>query len=164
MAVEALAIGMCRCVSATGGGGWDSHDDNDAVQSERFESLFTGLNQLMELLAATPGTAGGTLADETMVVVLSEMGRTPALNGFLGKDHWPYTSAMLVGDGITGDRVVGGFDPLYYGLGVDPGSGEVDADAQLLSAEAIGATLLALADIDPVEHVQGVMPIEGVIQ
>ncbi len=164
VAADALAIGMCRCVSLTGGGGWDSHDTNDPIQSERFESLFSGLNQLMEVLAGTPGTAGGTLADETMVVVLSEMGRTPKLNGFAGKDHWPYTSVMLVGDGVTGNRIVGAYDDLYYGRPVDPGSGEIDdAGPQLLSAEAVGATLLALADIDPKDHIQGVEPLTGVL-
>ena len=163
VAADALSIGMSRCVSLSGGDGWDSHDNNDPIQSERFQALFGGLNQLLEVLAGTPGTAGGTLADETLVVVLSEMGRTPALNGFAGKDHWPYTSVMLVGDGVTGDRVVGGYDELYYGRAVDPGSGETSDSAQLLSAEAVGATLLALADIDPGDHISGVDALTGVL-
>ena len=71
---------------------------------------------------------------------------------------------MIVGDGVTGDRVVGGFDDLYYGRNVDPGSAEVDdANGQLLSAEAVGATLLELADIDPNEHIQGVESLKGVL-
>lgn len=163
VAVDALAIGTTRCVTLSEGGSWDTHANNDADQSVRFESLFSGLNRLMEQLEAAPGPLGGTLRDETTVVVLSEMGRTPLLNGFLGKDHWPYTSVMVVGDGMTTGRVVGALDDLYYGRPVDPASGDVRDDAQLLSIEAVGATLLALADIDPGEHIVGVDPIEGVL-
>jgi uncharacterized protein (DUF1501 family) len=164
VAVDALAIGAVRCLTMTEGGSWDSHADNDAAQTQRFESLFSGLNQLMERLRGAPGAHGGTLLDETTLVVLSEMGRTPQLNGFLGKDHWPYTSVMVVGDGFTGGRVVGGFDDLFYGLPVEPSDGEVDPDgAQLLSIEAVGATLLAHADLDPADHILGVDPILGVL-
>ncbi len=164
VAVEALQIGLSRCVTLSAGADWDSHDNNDPVQSANFERTFVGLAQLLETLRATPGAAPDrTLLEETVVVVLSEMGRTPRLNGFAGKDHWPYTSWMLVGDGITGDRVVGGYDSLYYGSGVEPSSGEVRDDAQLVSAEAVGATLLALADVDPAEHVPGVEPLVGVL-
>lgn len=163
VAVDALTAGMSRCVSLSAEGAWDTHATNDPIQSALFESTFAGLNQLMALLGGAPGAAGDTLLDETVVVVLSEMGRTPQLNGFGGKDHWPYTSAMIVGPGVTGGRVVGGFDALYAGRPVDPGSGDVADDGPLLSAEALGATLLALADVDPAEHVPGVAPLAGVL-
>ena len=42
--------------------------------------------------------------DETTFVVMSEMGRTPALNGNEGKDHWPYTSALVMGPGLQGSE------------------------------------------------------------
>jgi len=106
VAVEALANGTSRCVTMEyGDGSWDSHVDNDATQSVMWETLFGGLAQLLALLCAEPGRVAVTLADETVVVVLSEMGRTPKLNGKNGKDHWPFTSVMLVGPNITGDRV-----------------------------------------------------------
>jgi hypothetical protein len=37
---------------------------------------------------------------ETLMLVLSEMGRTPSSLPTLGKDHWPVTSAMLLGAGV----------------------------------------------------------------
>lgn len=166
VAVEALSLGVSRCVSIahTGGGlGWDTHTNNDPDQSSLWESLFQGLAQLMQWLDATPGTSAPTLADETTVVVLSEMGRTPQLNAFQGKDHWPYTSAMLVGAGITGDRVVGGFDDNYYGKPIDPATGELSDSGATLSAEMLGATLLAMSDLDPNEYVSGVSPLAGVM-
>ncbi|MEZ4236614.1 MAG: DUF1501 domain-containing protein [Myxococcota bacterium] len=163
VAVDALSVGMSRCVCLSADGAWDTHAANDTVQSALFEATFAGLNQLMALLGGTPGSASPSLLDETVVVVLSEMGRTPQLNGFGGKDHWPYTSALVLGPGLTGGRVVGGYDALHAGQPVDPGSAEVVADGPLLSAEALGATLLALADVDPAEHVPGVRPLQGVL-
>ncbi|HHO51897.1 MAG TPA: DUF1501 domain-containing protein [Deltaproteobacteria bacterium] len=164
VAVDALSLGVSRCVTlASGAGGWDTHADNDNLQAPLWESLFQGLTQLMVLLKSTPGAGGGTLADETTVVVLSEMGRTPLLNDLNGKDHWPNTSVMIVGKDVTGGRVVGGFDESFYGRGVDPATGEIDDGAQALSAEAVGATLLALADVDPDPYVSGVVPITGVL-
>lgn len=166
VAIDALSQGVSRSVtlqhSGSSGTGWDTHADNDDQQSMLFEELFQGLGILMQRLDDTPGTHGGTLADETTVVVLSEMGRTPLLNGTLGKDHWPYTSALILG-GVTGDRVVGGFDSQHYGLSVDPASGDTTESGQVLSAEALGATLLALADVDPEEFVSGVAPLTGVL-
>ncbi|MEQ1502208.1 MAG: DUF1501 domain-containing protein, partial [Myxococcota bacterium] len=163
VAVDALAVGMSRCVSIAAPGEWDSHANNDPTQSMLFESTFAGLSQLMALLEGTPGATGGTLKDETTVVVLSEMGRTPQLNAFLGKDHWPYTSVMIVGSGITGGRVVGAYDALYAGRPVDPVTADAVDDGPLLSSEAVGATLLALADIDPAAYVSGVAPLTGVL-
>ncbi|MFK7929714.1 MAG: DUF1501 domain-containing protein [Myxococcota bacterium] len=167
VAVQALSQGVSRCVTLSFLGtqqqlGWDTHANNDAQQSALFEGLFTGLAQLMQLLRSTPGETEATLADETVVVVLSEMGRTPALNGLNGKDHWPYTSAMLLGPGLTGGRVVGQIDDLYYGQNVDPGTGEVGGNT-ILSAESMGATLLALADVDPESELPGIQPITGVL-
>ena len=168
VAVDALSLGLSRCVTLGfpgdfAGLGWDTHADNDATQSTLFDALFAGLAQLMALLSATPGDAAERLADETVLVVLSEMGRTPQKNGLDGKDHWPYTSVMIVGPGVEGDRVVGGFDDSFYGYPVDPGSGEVDEGGQVLSAEAVGATLLTLADVDPGPYVSGVEALTGVL-
>ena len=97
------------------------------------------------------------------MVVMSEMGRTPALNSNLGKDHWPFTSVMVVGDGLTGGRMVGGYDEGWMGHNVDFASGETAEAGRLLSAEAIGATLLQHMGIDPTEHVPGTSAIEGVL-
>lgn len=165
VAVDALQKGISRCLtlSASGAFSWDTHAANDTGQSPLWEDLYAGLGQLVQMLANAPGETEPSLLDETVICVLSEMGRTPALNGFAGKDHWPYTSVMLVGAGLAGDRVVGGFDDNFYGRNVDPASGDVSDSAQVLSSEAIGATLLALADMDPAEYVMGVEPIEGVL-
>ena len=169
VAVDALATGLARCVSlaypgfAGGGLGWDSHAQNDDTQSTLFEGLFAALGPIIELLRATPGHSAPSLFDETVVVVQSEMGRTPALNATLGKDHWPYTSVMMLGGGLTTDRMVGGYDDGYAGLLVDPASAEASDSGKVLSAESVGAALLALADIDPAEHIAGADTLDGIL-
>ncbi len=168
VAVDALSLGLSRCVSlgfpgAGAGLGWDTHANNDEDQSTLFEALFSGLSQLMALLDATPGESSPSLADETVVVVLSEMGRTPQLNATLGKDHWPYTSVMMLGPGLTTNRVIGGFDERYYGLEMDLASAEPQPGGHVLSVESVGAALLALADVDPAEWVSGTGPLDGML-
>lgn len=166
VAADALALGLCRCVTlghgGAGGVGWDSHADNDAAQSGNFENLFAGLSELMALLDQTPAIGGGMLSEQTVVVVMSEMGRTPQLNLTNGKDHWPYTSMMLLGPGLSADRVIGGYDSGYAGEPLDLASGEVGGSS-ILSAEAVGAGLLQLAGLDPAEWVTGTEPLAGML-
>lgn len=165
VAVDALVNGVSRCLTlSAGAGNWDTHANNDVDQSPLWESLFSGLGQLLAQLQAAPGTTGASLADETVVVVLSELGRTPLLNPFLGKDHWPFTSALLVGPRLLGSRVVGGYDSNYYGKLIDTASAEVSETGSVLSPESLGATLLAMADIDPTPYVSGVDPIAGILE
>jgi hypothetical protein len=162
-AVRLLADGVARCATvAAGDFVWDTHIVN-ADQSPLFQALFTDLDAILELLAATPSPDGDMLADDTVVVVLSEMGRTPAYNGTMGRDHWPFTSALVIGDGVTGGRTIGGFTDLYAGIGVDPASGELDESRAGIDAKALGATLLALGDVDPAEHMTSPEIITGVL-
>ena len=126
---------------------WDTHYDL-VEQSYHFELLFSGLNQLMEELTIRFDRTGTRLIDKTTVVVLSEMGRHPKLNYIGGKDHWPVTSMMVVG-GLQGGRTIGGFDDQVVSSLIEPSTGDFYSGGEKLKAEHIGATLLALADIDP---------------
>ena len=164
LAVDLLSQGLSRCVTiAHESQDWDSHEANEAKQTTNFEELFSGLMYLLDELNSTPGAVAETVADETVVVVMSEMGRTPQENSVKGKDHWAHTTAMLVGPGVTGDRVVGAYDELFYGYKLDLASGEIDDAGAELSPNVWGATLLALADIDPREVLTDGAPIEGVL-
>ena len=165
MAVDSLSIGVSRCatISYTGNDGWDSHSGNNATQTRNFDELFEGLQQLIHRLDTSAGISTPYLSGETVVVVLSEMGRTPQLNDSDGKDHWPYTSMMMLGPGITANRVVGGFNSYYDGDLLDPSTAELDPNGVSLSASSIGATLLNLADIDHEEFMPGVVSIPGLL-
>jgi uncharacterized protein (DUF1501 family) len=121
---------------------------------------------MTDRLASLPGRSTSSLLDETVIVVLSEMGRTPQLNDQDGKDHWPYTSAMVVGPGITGSRVIGATDEFYYGKTIDPDSGELwdGAGSIELSTSSFGATLLNLAGVDHEPYLAGTIPIPGILR
>ena len=163
LAVDALSMGISRCAMLSSGYGWDTHSNNDEQQSDHFEGLFDSLVGLMEKMASMPGESTDYLIDETVLVVLSEMGRTPQLNSNDGKDHWPYTSVLVSGPRITGGRVVGCFDNYYYGKTIDRKSGEISDKGHDLNVEELGATLMMVADIDPGDHLTGVQGISGVI-
>ncbi len=131
--------------------GWDSHSNNDKLQNMNYAELFRLLGLSLQDLDRRPSVDGGRLADEVVVVVFSEMGRTPQQNGAGGRDHWTFTSAMLLGAGVRGGQVVGGFDDSGYGSALDFGTGEPLEAGEGLSAANFGATLLALGDVDPGE-------------
>lgn len=166
-AVDAIAKGVSRCASVVymgdNGLGWDSHADNDATQSSLFEGLFSGLNQLMHQLHVRVDEHGQSLFENTTVVVCSEMGRTAMLNSTNGKDHWPFTSMMVLGSGIIGNRVLGGFDGGYQGQRVDLATGDITDSGQVLSIESVGAGLLALAGLDPAEQILDAAPLMGML-
>lgn len=153
IAVDALALGLTRAVMVaepvTGERAFDSHTGNDSAQDYMWEDTFSQLMTLMFLLDATPGDVAETLAEETTVIVYSEMGRTPWLNGAAGKDHWPYTSIMMIGSGIRGGQSIGAYDSGWYGATVDYATGEQTDSGKRITTGAFGATLLAMGDVDP---------------
>lgn len=164
MAVDALAMGISRCVTISTGYGWDTHTQNDTTQSSNFESLFAGLVSLMEGLRTSPGEVAESLADETVLVVMSEMGRTPQLNASDGKDHWPYTCTMVCGPNIVGNRVYGEFDYYGYGKTVDFETGDVDEEAgRNIAVDSVGATLVQLAGVDSEETMPGVKALSALL-
>lgn len=51
------------------------------------------------------------MLDSTVVACAGEFGRTPKINGFTGRDHWPFCySAVLAGGGIQGGTIYGASD------------------------------------------------------
>lgn len=69
-----------------------------------------------------PGLPGKTLLDDTLVVVLSEFGRSWASANGTGFDlpdnHHPYTSVMFAGGNVAGNRQVGSYDRRGFGVPV----------------------------------------------
>lgn len=75
-------------------------------------------------LTPAPGLPGKTLLDDTLVVVVSEFGRSWAsANGSGGFDlpdnHHPYTSVMFAGGNVAGNRQVGSYDRRGFGVPVE---------------------------------------------
>jgi uncharacterized protein (DUF1501 family) len=93
-----------RMVSLTYGG-WDMHNNITAGMKNQMPALDTALTVLINDLEQRG------LLSSTLVMVSSEFGRTPKINGTAGRDHWPKVfSVMLAGGGIKGGQVYGTSD------------------------------------------------------
>lgn len=85
---------------------WDTHTNNFTIlQQNKLPGLDETYSALMEDLDARG------LLDETLVVLMSEMGRTPQINARAGRDHWTFCySVVLAGAGIRGGTIHGESD------------------------------------------------------
>ena len=82
--------------------GWDTHGDNfngHASLMPRFDQAFAAMiSDLHER----------GMLEHVLVICLSEFGRTPRINGHVGRDHWPESwSIAMAGTGIKRGTVVG---------------------------------------------------------
>ena len=98
----------CRLVTAAGYDFqvWDTHGENDKrLRDDLVSPLDRALSALLEDLSQRG------LLESTVVIAMSEFGRTPHINPKNGRDHWPYCwSLVLGGGGIRGGQVVGSSD------------------------------------------------------
>jgi hypothetical protein len=124
-----------------GDNSWDTHADN-------FNWLRGALPSLDLTYSALLGDLQSRgLLDETLVVLMSDMGRTPQVNANAGRDHWSYAySVLFAGAGIRGGTVHGASDghaayvkdrpvstsdicaTIYHLLGIDPDMKVYDND------------------------------------
>jgi hypothetical protein len=113
-----------RFVSLTYGG-WDHHDNiKNAMNSQlpRFDQAFAALIRDLDQRG---------LLDSTLVMVTTEFGRTPKINGTAGRDHYPKVfSIALAGGGIKRGHIHGASDPT---------GGEPESDP--LKVEDLAATV-----------------------
>jgi hypothetical protein len=92
------------------GTGWDTHVDHYPRMKNE---LLPGFDRAFSSLIRDLETRG--LLDETLVVVLSEHGRTPKLANVQGggRDHWSQAySAVFAGGGVARGNVVGRSDKI----------------------------------------------------
>jgi uncharacterized protein (DUF1501 family) len=162
-AAEMMRLGISRTAMISIPGGWDCHGDV-TVNAGQFEDFFGALDQLMDYLQNTPGLHTRWLADEVVVVCMSEFGRTPMVNGGGGKDHWPYNSAMVVGAGVNGGQNIGASDDGLIGLPIDFQTGRQSDTGQMLGSENLGVALLKLGGLDPEKILPGIEPLEALIK
>lgn len=85
---------------------WDTHQRNFSILKE---NKLPGLDQTFTALLEDMDQSG--LLEETLVVIMSEMGRTPRVNARAGRDHWTYCySVVFAGAGVRGGTVHGASD------------------------------------------------------
>ena len=93
LARRLVAAGV-RFVSLTYGG-WDMHVQIKPGMQGQMPAFDQGFATLIRDLDRTG------LLDSTLVMISSEFGRTPKINGTAGRDHWPKVfSVVLAGGGI----------------------------------------------------------------
>lgn len=162
-ALDVMRLGLARCAMIGIGMSWDTHGFN-APQGDNFETVFSNLDRILDYLASTPGDLSPRLLDEVVLVVMSEMGRTPLLNGNAGKDHWPYTSMLIAGSGVAGGRVLGATDEGMVAVPVDFKTGQAASSGTMLGCEHVGAALLALGGLDPQDYLAEVQTFEAILR
>lgn len=85
---------------------WDTHERNFPMLRE---TLLPNFDQTYSAFLADLAARG--LLEETLVVTMGEMGRTPKVNAKGGRDHWTYCySVLLAGAGIRGGTIFGASD------------------------------------------------------
>ena len=87
-------------------GSWDTHTDNF---SSHEKALCPPTDQAFSALVTDLDEQG--MLDETLVVMMGEMGRTPKINADAGRDHWSQCqTVILAGGGIKRGAVIGASD------------------------------------------------------
>ncbi len=85
---------------------WDTHANNEAKLKKQ---LLPPMDQAVSALLVDLEQRG--MLDETLVLMMGEMGRTPTINNRAGRDHWPDVySVLIAGGGLTRGQVLGSSD------------------------------------------------------
>lgn len=94
-----------RFVTVTDGG-WDTHQNNfKSLKESRLPPVDQALPQLLIDLEQRG------MLDSTLVLWLTDFGRTPVVNSASGRDHWSSAGfAIMAGAGIPGGHVLGATD------------------------------------------------------
>ena len=82
--------------------GWDTHGDNFNGHLSLMPKFDQAFGAMIEDLAERG------MLDNVLVISMSEFGRTPRINGHIGRDHWPEAwSVAMAGCGLKRGVVVG---------------------------------------------------------
>jgi uncharacterized protein (DUF1501 family) len=124
-------------------GGWDTH-------TAQLNRLTGPLRQLDEGMLALKAGLGDSWA-KTVVLVMTEFGRTVRNNGTGGTDHGTGTVAFLLGGAVSGGKVMAnwpGLNNLYENRDLQP-TMELRALAKGVLAQHLGLDTPALAAVFP---------------
>lgn len=132
------------CVSANLSiGQFDSHNNNDPDQMKLIPELLAGIDYVMTKAEELK------IREKLVVVMQSEMGRTPTYNKGNGKDHWSIGSIMFMGPGVEGNRLIGATDEKQFLVPLNPQSLEADAEKGIrVRPEHIHKALRQFAGVD----------------
>jgi uncharacterized protein (DUF1501 family) len=112
IALASFKAGVCVSANLTISQ-FDSHANNDPDQMKLIPEFLAGIAYFIRRAGELK------IRDQLVVIVQSEMGRTPNYNAGNGKDHWSIGSAWFLGRGIKGNRVVGATDEKQFAVPID---------------------------------------------
>jgi hypothetical protein len=117
---------------------WDTHGANfSSLKNTLLPPTDAGVSALLEDLDSRG------LLEETLVVWMGDMGRTPRINKDAGRDHWSFCySVVLAGGGVRGGQVYGSSDRTAAYPSTNP-----------VSPADLAATIYHCLGIDPRAHV-----------
>lgn len=107
IALSSFKAGVCVSANLTIGQ-FDSHANNDTDQMKLIPEFLAGIAYVLRRAEELK------IRDKLVVVIQSEMGRTPTYNKGNGKDHWSIGSIMFLGPNIKGNRVIGATDEKQF--------------------------------------------------
>jgi hypothetical protein len=141
IALASFKAGVCVSANLTIGQ-FDSHNNNDADQMKLIPEFLAGIAYLVRRAEELK------IREKLVIVIQSEMGRTPNYNSGQGKDHWSIGSIMFMGRGIKGNRVIGATDEKQFTVPIVPGTLACDKDKGIrVRPEHIHTELRAMAGI-----------------
>lgn len=107
--VRYVQVNWSRHPGAEGLEGWDVHGNFGGFLKDYPGKQFPTFDQAAPALLDDLADRG--LLENTLVIFGTEFGRSPQINKYGGRDHWPncYT-VMFAGAGVEGGRVIGESD------------------------------------------------------
>jgi len=142
IALASFKAGVCVSANLTIGQ-FDSHANNDADQMKLIPEFLAGIDYLVTKSEEL------NIRDKLVVIMQSEMGRTPYYNKGQGKDHWSIGSIMFLGQGIQRNRVIGATDAKQFHVPINPNSLATDpVNGIHVRPEHIHTSLRQFAGID----------------
>jgi hypothetical protein len=113
IALASFKAGVCVSANLTIGQ-FDSHANNDPDQMRLIPEFLAGIAYLIRRAEELQ------IREQLVLIIQSEMGRTPTYNKGNGKDHWSIGSMMFLGRGIRGNRVIGATDEGQFAVPIHP--------------------------------------------
>jgi hypothetical protein len=142
-----LQADTCRSIYVSLLGGWDSHTDNHVNQAIYTSMFAVAFKDMLDGLSGATGEQGGTLLDETGIIIASELGRFPIINNRQGKDHFPVLTVVAMGPGIK-PGTYGATDKLMAPLSVSLANGQPARKGNVtLDINDVAATLRTWAGL-----------------
>lgn len=121
IALAAFKAGVCVSANLSIGQ-FDSHNNNDPDQMKLIPEFLEGIDYVLRRAEELQ------IREKLVVIIQSEMGRTPNYNNGNGKDHWSISSIMFLGPKIAGNQIIGATDVKQQLVPINPKTLAIDSE------------------------------------